>query len=98
MPVVLTTVQILCDRGMLHGSLSRPSTGTHNALSNAMYTPTIYSCTQRKLVDSFYEANGYLTVDKCVAFGISRRQIEKYVKESFVSQCGSYYMFDGVYA
>ena len=84
--MIISTVQTLCDKGLLHGAISKPPTDTPHALSSAIYTPTIYSNTQRKLVDSFYETNGYLTVDKCAAFGISRSRMEKFVKASFVSQ------------
>ena len=75
----------LCERGALHGVLSTPSTSTKSMLKNAAYTPHIYSRSQRKIADSFYQTNGYLTGKKCAALGISRNRMEKFVKESFVS-------------
>lgn len=69
-------VQSLCGNGQLHG-----------VLSNGIFTPEIYTDTQRSAVDSFFRTNGYLTEKKCAAFGLSRNRIEEFVHASFVSPC-----------
>jgi hypothetical protein len=77
---------------MLRGTLITPSSSStvtttqKSPLTNAIYTPHIYSRTQRKIADSFYKTNGYLTEKKWVALGLSRSRIEKFVAESFVSR------------
>ena len=86
---IISIVKSLCQRGVIYGTLSISSSSAVASqkapLTNAIYTPDIYSRSQRKLVDSFYQNNGYLTEKKCAALGLSRSRMEKFVKESFVS-------------
>lgn len=99
--IILSIVKSLCQRGVLDGVISTPTSTTvtsfttvmttqkkkacSSSLKNAIYTPRVYSRTQRRIADSFYQTNGYLTEKKCVAIGLSRRRAENFVKESFVS-------------
>lgn len=85
---IISIVESLCQRGMLHGALCTSSSSAATP-ENAIYTPRIYSRTRRRLVDSFYETNGYLTAKKCAALGLSRNRMEGFVRESFVSRCRS---------
>ena len=80
---IIATVQSLSHSGDIYGTLSFPP--KQASLANAIYTPHLYSLGQRKIADSFYRTNGYLTEKKCIALGISRNRIEDFVKESFVS-------------
>mmetsp|Transcript_23688 Transcript_23688/g.51156 ORF Transcript_23688/g.51156 Transcript_23688/m.51156 type:complete len:1032 (+) Transcript_23688:95-3190(+) len=92
---IISMVQSLCQKGMLHGVISTPSSvtdttaastrtaATSRTMQNTIYIPHIHSRTQRKIADSFFESNGYLTGEKCAALGVSRNRMETFVKESF---------------
>ena len=81
----LSIAQSLCQKGDLNGTLTIPSSSA-TPLTNTIYTPQIYTQTQRRLADSFFKDNGYLTEKKCNALGLSRNKMESFVKESFVSK------------
>jgi len=84
---IISVVISLCQKGVLHGMLSTPSSSAaapqKASLTNAIYTPNVFSHSQRRIADSFYKTNGYLTEKKCVALGLSRSRVERFVKESF---------------
>ena len=81
---ILSIAQSLCQQGKLNGTLYIPSSSA-TSLTNTIYTPHIYTQTQRRMADSFFQDNGYLTEKKCIALGLSRNKMESFVKESFVS-------------
>eukprot|EP00804_Cyclotella_cryptica_P017198 CCRYP_013134-RB/>CCRYP_013134-RB protein AED:0.18 eAED:0.18 QI:2038/1/1/1/0.4/0.16/6/178/911 len=77
-PHQLLTVQSiankLCDAGKIYGTVQ-----------NATFTPAIYSSLQRKCVDSFFRANGFLSEKRCIGLGLSKNRMECFVKESFLN-------------
>jgi hypothetical protein len=72
-PAIESIIQGLCDTNKISGTLHHLS-----------FTPAIYSTTQRKSVDSFFSANGFLSEKKCIGFGLSKNRMEDFVKQSFV--------------
>ena len=74
--LILPIVKRLCDQGRLPGIKSCSS-------NNAMYTPHMFTCFQRDIIDSFFGTNGYITEKKVSAAGLSKNRMECFVKESF---------------
>lgn len=94
--ILIPIVEALCKNGFLHGSLSTnksltaPSNESNaknyvNKTRNAIFTPHIYTYSQRNYVDSLFQTNGFLTEKMWISLGLSRNRIEAFVKEAFVS-------------
>ena len=73
-PGILPLVGNLCETSKIDGTLH-----------HSTYTPTIYATTQKKNVESFFRANGFISEKKCIGLGLTKIRMEQLVKESFVS-------------
>jgi len=88
LPGILSTPSSTSISSATSSSASNSNKATSSSssfLKSAIYTPHKYLHLQQKMIHSFYESNGYLTEKKCLALGLSRSRMEKFVKESFPS-------------
>ena len=73
---IVEMVRSLCNDGTLRGEVRGDT-------ASAVYAPDIFVERQRKAVDEFFSANGYITSGKCLSLGIATGRMEEYVRESF---------------
>ena len=78
---VLPIVRQLCQSGDVLGDVHESSGST----TGAMYVPTVYLTLQRKSVDEFFAANGFMALQDCRAMGVLESKLGEFLQETNVS-------------
>lgn len=79
----LPILRDLCNEKELPGELHE----SDSRLSGAMYVPKVYGLLQRKSMNEFFAANGFVTTEECQRQGVLPSLMGEYILESFPSAC-----------
>jgi len=73
---ILEHIQLLCENQELDGEIHLDSSSSSSA-AGAIYIPNSYKKNQTDFIESYYQINGYVTVEQAAKAGISIKRLEK---------------------
>jgi len=82
---IIKKIELLLEGGNLNGTLH-----TGQNIFSALYTPSVHEQKQAKLMTTFFDSNGFITLLKASQTGISKKTLEKCLTQHNVFRINSH--------